>query len=304
MGFMKNFKKHLTVILAVVMILTAIPAGASVPDQYGRKGGLPLPASVKLPERVMQNQGFPGDDQHPGWDGYYRIYYFQAPEEWLEHPEYKEEGFDIGLYWYYGFESCGQWPGIPAKKLASRGNIYYAVVPSYVNNIIWNNGINGGLPTNPGYNHEKAQAAFQTVDLNVEDGYFNQLEIDDLCGCLCIPEKPYVSESSFTGEPLRYCMADWVYFDPRSGNISELPLIMDGAPLYDENGFPMNPYYDMDYSRTPNKVDFTVNDVLQIQEYLAAVAEARGYTTDADLDGKITIYDALLIQKIIAKICV
>ena len=39
-------------------------------------------------------------------DGYYRIYYFRAPAEWMENAKYKEDGYEIGFYWFYGEEMC------------------------------------------------------------------------------------------------------------------------------------------------------------------------------------------------------
>lgn len=220
-------------------------------DVYGRERGIPLPEGVGMPKRVMNNDGKPGDKDHPDWDGYYRIYFFRAPDKWLENASYKEEGFEIGFYWFYGNESNGSWPGEPATKLNLEGyeDVYYAIAPSYANNIIWNNGINGGLPNDPGFDPAKKAAAIQTADINVEDGLFNQLEIDDLCGCLFeLNGETITTENPLTHEIQTTYLGDWSYFNPLTGEQTTDPLMDDkGDPILDENGNFMNPYFDMDY---------------------------------------------------------
>lgn len=227
-------------------------------DKYGRERGIPLPAGVGMPSRVMDNNGQPGNADHPDWDGYYRIYFFRAPAEWMKNAQYKEEGFEIGFYWYYGEESGNAWPGVPATKLNLEGyeDVYYAIAPSYANNILWNNGINGGLPNDPDFDPAKKAAAIQTADINVEDGMFNQLEQDDLCGSIFeLNGETITNENPLTGEIQTTYLGDWSYFNPLTGSQTTQPLTVDGEALIDENGFYMNPYFDMDYSYVRPNVD-------------------------------------------------
>lgn len=223
----------------------------STTDQYGRNRGIPVPDGVQMPKRVMDNNGQPGNAEHPDWDGYYRIYYFRAPAEWLKNAQYKEEGYEIGFYWYYGEESGGAWPGVAATKLNLEGyeDVYYAIAPSYANNIIWNNGINGGLETEENFDPAKKKAAIQTADINVEDGMFNQLGQDDLCGSIFeLNGEKITHENAFTGEIQTLYLGDWSYFNPLTGAQTTQPLTVDGKVMVDENDFDMNPYFDMDYS--------------------------------------------------------
>lgn len=231
----------------------------STTDQYGRERGIPVPLGVGMPARVMDNNGQPGNAEHPDWDGYYRIYYFRAPAEWMENAKYKEDGYEIGFYWYYGEESGAAWPGVPATKLNVEGyeDVYYAIAPSYANNIIWNNGINGGLEKDENFDPAKKAAALQTADINVEDGMFNQIEQDDLCGSIFeLNGEVITHENTFTGEIQTLYLGDWSYFNPLNGDQTTQPLTVDGEVMIDENGFNMNPYFDMDYSYVrPGPVD-------------------------------------------------
>lgn len=265
-----------------------------------------------MPERVMQANGQPGDKEHPDWDGYYRIYYFQAPKKWFENPELKESGFEIGCYSFSGIEQVAKWPGIPAKKLAGTSNIYYACIPSYMNFIIWNNGIDAGIRTAPDYDPVRAQFSYQTTDINVRDGMFNQLGLDDLCGSLSIPDGTTTKlENPYTKEVQVLYNTSQAFFDPKTKESTTTSYMVNGTPVLDENGFPMNPFYDMDYTYLPGDVNTDgrclLEDVLLVQKHLAlavTLTPDQIIAADVDQNGTVSIYDALLIQKIIAKVCV
>lgn len=303
---MRKMHKFTAAFLASLMIILFLmmSANAANDDEYGRKRGLPVPYGMSMPERATAPNGQPGDEQHPDWDGYYKIYFFQADDSWLENAGQKEKGFEIGFYWYYGLEHGGEWPGVPAKRVTVPGmkNIFYAIAPSYANNIIWNNGIAAGLPTDDGYDHDIKQMEMQTDVINVEDELLNNLKIDDLCGCLCTPtgKKP---GSDLTSLPNNTWETAWNYFDPRSGKSGTEPLIADGKVIIDKNGFPMNPYYDMDYDY-PCLYDFKLSDALTLQKHLAGITDFGEYWEqlwDLDDNGKIDITDVLIIQKTLAQ---
>lgn len=229
------------------------PTGSTEPttDKYGRERGIPLPEGVRMPEQVTQPNGKPGNEEHPDWDGYYRIYFFRAPENWLANADKKEDGFEIGFYWYYGTENAGDWPGVPATKLNLEGyeDVYYQIAPSYANNIIWNNGIDMGLPTDEDYDASKKGMGIQTADINVEDGMFNQLGLDDLCGSIFeLNGETITTENPLTHEVQTTYLGDWSFFNPLTGDQTTKGLTVDGKEMYDENGFLMNPYFDMDYT--------------------------------------------------------
>lgn len=228
------------------------PTGSTEPttDKYGRERGIPVPSGVRMPEQVTQPNGQPGNEEHPDWDGYYRIYYFKAPAEWLENAQYKDKDFEIGFYWFYGTENNGEWPGERATKLVLDGvdNVYYAIAPSYANNIIWNNGINGGLSTAEDFDPAKKAAAKQTSNLNVEDEMFNNLGVADSCGNLAsLNGETITTTNELTHEVQTTYECDWEFFNPLTGDTTTEGLMVDGKPMLEE-GLPMNPYFDMDYS--------------------------------------------------------
>ena len=154
-------------------------------EKYGVKRGLPVTPDMEIPERYSKdfiyNRFIPahwvdmGDYYYfevedevitvtkeeikndeigiaPDWDGYYNVYYFEAPDNWVsENSDKKDGGFEIGFYWYCGGVNNAPWPGEPAKKLSvidqngndiyADRNIYYGVAPTFATSVIWNNGI-------------------------------------------------------------------------------------------------------------------------------------------------------------------
>lgn len=302
---MKKIHKFTAVLLAALLLSLSVMSANATFDQYGRKTGLPVPYGVSMPERSRTPEGYPGDKEHPGWDGYYKIYFFQADDSWFENADKKEEGFEIGVYWYYGTENAGEWPGVPAKRVSVPGmkNIFYGIAPSYVTNIIWNNGIDEGLSTDKDYDVSKKGMGIQTTVINVEDDLFNQLYTDDLCGCLCYPTEKE-PDSSLTSERKQIWKADWKYFDPRSGKCGTESLTVDGNIIFDDNGFPMNPYYDMDYSFYPCVYDLTLSDALALQKQIAGITDFDEFWEqewDLDDNGKIDLNDVLIIQRTLAQ---
>lgn len=294
-----------TFLCALLLCLSVVSVNAVYLDQYGRNSGLPLPYGLSMPERAVMPDGRPGDEDHPDWDGYYRIYYFEADDSWLENADKKEDGFEIGFFWFCGAETAGKWPGVPAKRVSVPGmkNIFYGIAPSYANNIIWNNGIDEGLPNDENYDISKKGMGIQTTAINVEDELFNQLHANDLCGCLCYPTEKE-PDSSLTSNRNQIWKADWKYFDPRAGKSSVTQLTINGIPFEDENGVPLNPYYDLDYSYYSYVYGFTLSDALALQKHLAGITkfdETWQREWDLNDNGKIDLNDVLIIQKTLAK---
>ena len=248
-------------------------------DEYGRIGGIPTPWKYGMPAKQAPTEA------QPEWDGYYKIYYFEAPAEWLENDNYKEKGFEIGFYWYCGAEAVGDWPGTAADAVAplmyqqfidenpsateedlaaakkdineKYGNIFCGIAPSYVPFIIWNNGVDKGLPTDENYDPEKAKKAFQTVDINVEDFTVYEeggLQAADFCGGITyLNGKMRDVLNPVTGEKQHIPEVSWRYFNPLTGEqTTEALKDKDGKYVveYDAYGdeVHLNPYFDMDYS--------------------------------------------------------
>ena len=153
-----------------------------------------------------------------------------------------------------------------AEIEAQFGNIYYAVCRSNVPFIIWNNGINGGLPTDPDFDLNKANAARQTEDINVEDSFYNTLGataegegdgegITDLCGCITYIVGEKSVENPLTGITQTVGTVNWKFYEPKTGAMTDVGLLDENGELiyWDVDGFDeaQNPYYDMDYAYIP-----------------------------------------------------
>ncbi|MEE0059596.1 MAG: hypothetical protein UE295_02080, partial [Acutalibacteraceae bacterium] len=109
-------EKHVAKLLNVEYLLD----GFSYAEEYGLKKGLPIVEGMEIPKRYSKD--FVGADKAPDyWDGYYNVYYFEAPESWLtEHTDKKLDGYEIGVYWEGNTKDIYNKakPGVPAKKLS------------------------------------------------------------------------------------------------------------------------------------------------------------------------------------------
>jgi hypothetical protein len=225
------------------------------PSTDGLLKGLPLPANLNLPAKDTNP-----DATYQGWDGYYNVYYFEAPTEWItEHKDAKESGWEIGFYWFTGSMNNGDWPGEKATKLEGTDNIYYAFAPTYANSIIWNNGISDKV-------EENKKFKLQTKDTNVDDSTLNSLadilyEEDDsidggvpVAGCLAYVSSVEKTVNGLTGEEQDVYNVGWKFFNPRTGETTTTALKnADGTyktvsgEKYGYEVIACNPYFDMDY---------------------------------------------------------
>lgn len=238
-------------------------------DVYGRIPGLPLPENMNVPAKDTNP-----DATYQGWDGYYNVYYFAAPQEWIdEHKDAKEkdangEPWDIGFYWYTGSINNGDWPGVKAEKLegvkvdvdGKDCQVYYGFAPTYANSIIWNNGISDKVAENKKYK-------LQTSDIKVDDPALNNLadivyensnyEVDgvSVAGCLSYVSEIEHTVNGLTGEEMDVYKCSWKFFNPRTGETTEEALkdadgnyVTVSGEAYGYNKLAVNPYFDMDYT--------------------------------------------------------
>ena len=240
-------------------------------DVYGRIPGLPLPEDMNVPAKDPDPNA-----TYEGWDGYYNVYYFEAPQEWIdEHKDAKEkdengESWDIGFYWYTGSINNGDWPGVMAQKLSvldengndiyADKNIYYGFAPTYASSIIWNNGISDKVAENKKYK-------LQTSDIKVDDPALNNLadivyegsnyEIDgvSVAGCLSYVSEIEHTVNGLTGDEMDVYKCSWKFFNPRTGETTEEALkdadgnyVTVSGEAFGYNKLAVNPYYDMDYT--------------------------------------------------------
>lgn len=306
-------------------------------DEYGRTRGIPSPYKVRMPERMMANNGQPGDEAHPDWDGYYKVFYFEAPDEWLANADKKEEGYEIGFYWYNGTENNGEWPGVPATQLlptmiekfkdenpdateeelaaaeaelaAAYGNIYYAIAPSYVPFILWNNGVDKGLPTDEDYDESKQDIAYQTVDINTDDPILNDLEAADLCGTMTVLTGEVTEEENqLTGIVNRLHKTTQVFFNPLTGAQTTEPFTIDGEVQYTEDGYTQNPYFDMDYTYIRNDaanvtpVEPGTSSVMETEP--ATTTGGASTTTDGKAPGTVNTAQDIVMFVVLATVLV
>ncbi|MEE1283093.1 MAG: hypothetical protein UHK60_12730 [Acutalibacteraceae bacterium] len=244
------------------------PTDSNVADPYGRIPGLPLPADKNVPAKDTNKDVYKESDEFPSdWDGYFNVYYFEVPEEWLtEHKEAKD--FEVGFYWYRGGLSNAAWPGVEASKLSvldengndiyADKNIYYGFAPSFATCIIWNNGISDKVAENKKFK-------LQTDDIKVDDPMSNSIadalykvdpSIDGayVAGCLGYVAESYTKTNELTGDLQTVYKVEWKYFNPRTGETTFDPLkdadgnIVTVADDYWEYGkVAVNPYFDLDY---------------------------------------------------------
>ena len=167
-----------------------------------------------------------------------------------------------------------------ANTEAVFGKVYYALCRSDANSIIWNNGIDGGLPTAADFNQAKAEAAQQTQDIKVQDGMMNVLGskveipddiynsdefystgeyegdyvtgVTDLCGCITYVKGWKSEENALTGLTKTNAIVNWKFYNPVSGEMTNKGLTDEnGELILNDLGEAQSPYFDMDYSYIP-----------------------------------------------------
>lgn len=241
------------------------PAGPV--DTTGLIPGLPLPADMNVPAKDTNRDAYMEAGAPSDWNGYYNIYYFDVPKEWItEHKDAKD--FEVGFYWYCGSISNAEWPGVAATKLSvldengkdiyADKNIYYGFAPSFATSIIWNNGISDKVADNKKYK-------LQTEDVKVDDPMSNNIAddiyaIDDsiegayITGCLGYVSEVQKVENGLTGELQDVYKVKWMYFNPRTGETTTEPLkdengnyVTKADDYWDYEKVALNPYFDLDY---------------------------------------------------------
>lgn len=237
-------------------------------DPYGRIPGLPLPADVNVPAKDTNPSA-----TFDGWDGYYNVYYFAAPSEWIsEHADAKNKdadgtSWDVGFYWYTGAINNGDWPGVAAKKLDGATvnvdgkdlQVYYGFAPTFAESIIWNNGISDAVAENKKFK-------LQTVDIKVGDPALNSLAdivyeesdyaIDgvSVAGCLSYVSEIEHTVNGLTGDEMDVYKCKWHFYNPRTGETTDEALkdengeyVTTSGEAYGYDYLALNPYFDMDY---------------------------------------------------------
>lgn len=90
-------------------------------------------------------------------------YYFYLPDQWVN-----DYAYTAGIYWWEGSISGEYWPGNEAKSAGVDG-VYYYDVAADTPTIIWNNHLDGGMDPSA----DVYTASLQTVDIVVSDGNYD-----------------------------------------------------------------------------------------------------------------------------------
>lgn len=99
--------------------------------------------------------------------------YFAMPGVW-QADYWKQNSGSAGAYWWTGSDTPDSelehgWPGYRMNKVTAEGfeNLYSIQVPDDVNQIIFNNYLDGGMPGTEDYSEERFDAASQTMNTYV-----------------------------------------------------------------------------------------------------------------------------------------
>lgn len=135
-------KRILCVLLSVLLIASAFTFAVNAVGDNG------LPISGSTADEATKDEEatfdepeaeliFPAEPKPAGTNRYY----FYLPEQWIN-----DYAYTAGIYWWEGSISGEYWPGNMAKSAGVEG-VYYYDVATDTPTIIWNNHLDGGMDT-------------------------------------------------------------------------------------------------------------------------------------------------------------
>ncbi|MBE6824443.1 MAG: hypothetical protein E7513_03750 [Ruminococcaceae bacterium] len=204
-----SFLLALTVLISVAVVSTS--AAVENDPYYSWNEG-----AISVTDAVTQWE----KENHPVQK---HRYYFLMPNgsngELGDNLEYARSWYNeftetAGIYWWdSGVADPPDWIGYIAEKCTGLGedDIYYADVPAYVTNIIWNNGINGGEDKTQDVYYKAAQTAnigTEYYDPGESDNYPNGTENFDNMIYVIEPELVNVGDFSLK----QTCGGEWYYY--------------------------------------------------------------------------------------------
>lgn len=244
-------------------------------------------------------------------------YYFYLPEQWVN-----DYAYTAGIYWWEGSISGEYWPGNLAKDAGVEG-VYYYDVATDTPTIIWNNYLDGGMDNSA----DIYRASLQTIDISVSGGMYD--------GMIFVVSLDKEFVNSYNGK-VTYG-GDWYYYYG-SGEYGNAPTKAEADEIFTDKSFgewatpdetptepqiPTNPIRPVD--PTPTEPEVTeptpavsepVEDTEPIETPVVTDPKPTETTPtdgtepttpgeyaigDANMDGKLNIRDATLIQKYLAK---
>lgn len=253
-------------------------------------------------------------------------YYFYLPDEWVN-----DYAYTAGIYWWEGSISGEYWPGNEAKSAGVEG-VYYYDVATDTPTIIWNNYLDGGMdPYDDIYT-----SALQTVDIAVSGGNYDGMiyvisldkeYINSYNGKVTYGgEWYYYYGSGMYGTAPTKAEADEVFTDKSFGEWATPDETPTEPPIPTNPVRPTSPYEPTEPTEVPSEpvvTEPTEPTTVETEPTDASEAPSSTATTpteestvtepttviepefemgDANMDGKLNIRDATLIQKYLAKL--
>ncbi len=244
-------------------------------------------------------------------------YYFYLPDQWVN-----DYAYTAGIYWWEGSISGEYWPGNEAKSAGVEG-VYYYDVATDTPTIIWNNYLDGGTDSGA----DIYTKALQTIDIPVSvDNYDGMIFVVDLSqefinsynGKVTYGgEWYYYYGSGMYGTAAEKADADEIFTDKSFGEWATPdetptePVIPTNPPEPTEPVVtePIEPTTaETEPTEAPTETSPTEGTTVTTPEEESSstepttVFEPEFEIGDANMDGKLNIRDATLIQKYLAKL--
>lgn len=327
-------KRILCVLLSMLLITSAfafavnavgngeVPANGSTADEATLDEATQDEATKDEPAPI-----FPEEEKPYGTNRYY----FYLPDEWIN-----DYAHTAGIYWWEGSISGEYWPGNEAKSAGVEG-VYYYDVATDTPTIIWNNYLDGGMDSYA----DIYTAALQTVDIAVSGGNYDGMIyvvnigdefINSFTGKVTYGgEWYYYYGSGQYGTAPTKAEADEIFTDKSFGEWAtpdetptepqvptnpvrptnpvmptepeESTAPTESATVSTEPTEPSEPASDelTEPSETPSQSVTAPTETTEATEP-ATEPEPEFSTGDVNMDGKLNIRDATVIQKYLAKL--
>lgn len=311
-------KKLICILLAVLMVTSVCVFASVVSAEENGALGYATPDEATKDEATKDEATkdepgiFPDEPQPAGTNRYY----FYLPDEWVN-----DYAFTAGIYWWEGSISGEYWPGNMAKSAGVDG-VYYYDVATDTPTIIWNNYLDGGMDNSSAI----YRASLQTVDIavagseydgmiyvvNLDEEYINSYNNKVTYG----GQWYYYYGSGQYGNAQNKADADEIFTDKSFGEWAtpdEIPTepVIPTNPVRPTTPKPTEPNTEATVATEPSEVPTEATEPSEVPTESATAPTEESSTVepepefalgDVNMDGKLNIRDATLIQKYLAKL--
>lgn len=281
------------------------------------------PTEPTEPTEPEEEPVFPSEPKPAGTNRYY----FYLPEQWIN-----DYAYTAGIYWWEGSISGDYWPGNEAKSAGVEG-VYYYDIATDTPTIIWDNYLDGGMDSNS----DIYISALQTIDIPVSgsdyDGMIFVVNLSDEqinsfnnkvtyggqwyyyygSGQYGTAPTKAEAEEVFTNRSF----GEWATPDEAPTEPEEIPTnpVMPTTPVKPTK--PADPEEPTEPTGTPTESAPASSEATEPSDLATVPASSESTTAkteptettgtggewvpclmgDADLNGKVNVKDATLIQK-------